>query len=76
MKITGLFHGNIEEEEAGLVGKEGRKRAQTPSSASAVGRPTAAVDAELTELVCRSLITHTGIVYMRWEHVCVCVWEH
>ncbi|TNN84268.1 hypothetical protein EYF80_005595 [Liparis tanakae] len=69
VKITGLLHGNTEEEEeeeeeeeAGLVGRE----AETRSPASAVGRPTAAVDVELSELGSRSLLTHTGIVYTGW----------
>lgn len=75
VKITGLLHGNTEEEEeeeAGLVGRE----AETRSPASAVGRPTAAVDVELSELGSRSLLTHTGIVYTGWwQGVCVCVWR-
>ena len=41
--------------------------------ASAVGRPTAAVDVELSGPGSSSLLTHTGIVCMAWEHVCVCV---
>lgn len=45
MKITGLLHGNTEEEEEARVG--GEEGAETHSPASAVGRPTAALDVEL-----------------------------
>lgn len=58
MKITGLFRGNIEEEvesglgllgeEEGGGGHEERERVETCRLVSAVGRPTAAVDVELT----------------------------
>lgn len=54
-----------------MVGGEGsRNRAETHSPASAVGQPTAAVDVELSEMGSRSLLTHTGIVYMERECVC------
>ncbi len=72
VKITGLFHGNIEEEEAGLVGKGSRKRAETHSPVSAVGRPTAAVDVELSEPGSCLLLTHT-LGLFTWGGSCVCV---
>lgn len=77
MKITGLFHGNIEEEEAEPVGEEA-EREQRPAAAqaSAVGRHTAAVDVEPSELGSHFILTHTGLFTWRVSvcgNVCLCV---
>lgn len=71
VKITGLFHGNVEEEEAGPLWKEGEGEQGPCRLASAVRRSTAAVDVELS--VSLTSHTHTGIVYMECECVSVCL---
>lgn len=59
MKITGLFHGNIEEEEVESVGEEAEREQRPAALASAVGRHTAAVDVELSEPGSCFILSHT-----------------